>query len=570
MRNVIRNFMFLSCVVMFAVYGCGDRSSETQPGSFDMIITNARILDGTGNPWYRGEIGIKEKRILTITAPGRLEAEQSRRVIDAGDNIVCPGFIDMMGASSVDLLIDSRAASKITQGITLSISGEGSSVAPAHEQTAEEKRQYKERWGIDHDWITLDDFFKKLEASPPAHNFGTFVGSGGLRELIAGSVNRPLTSDELNEMKRLTAEAMEDGALGLASALMYIPDRFNSTEELIELAKVTERYGGIYITHQRSESDAIFESLEEVFRIAREANILTEIFHLKMAYKQNFGKMSEVVKKIEEARQQGLEIIADVYPYVRGATGISAILPNWVNEGSSEQRNERLRDPQLRERIKKELVTPSLDWENEYYGTGADKIFVSQIYSEKYEQYEGMSLEEIGSKLNQDPRDVLMDIVLAGGSSIITEIMAEKDVILALQQRWASFNTDSENAAPDGPLSGGLPHPRAYGSFTRILGRYVREKQIMTLEEAVRKATSLPAQTLRIYDRGLLKSGYYADIVIFNPETVKDKATYKNPHQYSEGIDYVIVNGEVVVDHGVITEARPGMVVRGPGYKSKH
>jgi N-acyl-D-amino-acid deacylase len=543
------------------------RGSKENRTSFDLVITNARIIDGTGNPWYRGDIGIRGERIASI---GRLGQAESKRRIDAGDKVVCPGFIDMMGASDWTLLVDPRCASKVTQGITLIVSGEGHSVAPVNQKMLAEMKPIFEQYKLSADWRTLEDFFRRLEANPPAINFATFVGSGGLREMAIGRENRPATPSELAAMEKLLADAMEQGAFGLSSALMYVPDRFNSTEELIALARVAARYHGPYVTHQRNESNSIEQSLDEVFRIAKEALIPTHIYHLKTAYIQNWNKMPTIIEKISMAQKGGLDITACVYPYIAASFGLVAVLPPWAQEGGMAEIRERLKNSAVRERIKTELAKDSLGWENEYYGTGGGKgLIISNVINKNLKGLVGRKLSDIAQEKGKDPRDVLLDIILEdnGMTSIISFIMSEESVKLALKQSWAAFCTDSEIAAPDGPLSSSLIHPRAYGTYPRILGHYVREENIMSLEDAVRKASSLTAQVLGIRDRGLLKEDFYADIVIFDPKTIIDKATFEQPHQYSQGIEYVLVNGKVVVDRGMITNIRPGKVLRGPGYR---
>jgi len=555
----------LAAVAIFAVC-CGPQAIRYSPDSFDLIINHGRIVDGTGNPWYRGDIGIRGERIVAIGDLGKANANQK---IDASDKIVSPGFIDMMGTSDAEVLLDPRCASKVTQGITLMVSGEGYSAAPVNDRMLAENRPFFDRFGLKADWRTLEDFFVRIETNPPAINFATFVGSGGVRDYVIGTENQPATREELAEMEKLIAQAMEQGAFGLSSALMYVPDRFNRTEELIAMAKAAARYHGIYITHQRSEANAIDESLDEVFRISREAGIRTQIYHLKTMYIQNWCKMPGVVKRISAAREQGLDITACVYPYVAAAAGLVDLLPPWAREGGLTNVFERLKNPAVRERIKAELAVDTSEWENEYFGAGgAEGFIIADVRNPALKTIAGKRLSAIAQQRGKDPRDVLMDIILEDQSSpsFISFIMDEADVRLALRQNWADFCTDSGIAAADGPLSDFLVHPRAYGSFTRILGHYVRGEKIMSLEEAIRKASSLPAQTLGIRDRGLLREGFFADIVIFDPETVIDRATFERPHQYSTGIDYVFVNGKIVVDQGTITEARPGKVLRGPGY----
>ena len=546
--------------------GCQPQAGDEASDGYDVLITNGRIVDGTGSPAYEGDVGIRGQR---ITAVGDLSASDAGRVIDAQGHVVAPGFIDLHSHSSWYFLVDPRTPSKVTQGITLDIEGEGRSVAPMDDRYVAERAASYERFGIDPDWRTLGEFLDRLEANPGAINFATFVGTGNIRELAVGLEDRPATAVERAEMERVTAEAMEDGALGVFSALMYTPDRFNSTEELLLMAQVASRYGGVYQTHQRSEGDALFESLDEVFHIAREAGIRSNITHLKAAYIANWGKMAEVVDRISQAREEGLDIAADIYPYVWGAAGLRALLPPWAREGSGEVIRQRMADPAIRERIKRELDVPTTEWENEYLGAGGAASFriVDVQGNENFADIEGMMLDEIAAQLGRDPKDVIMDIIQEGGAGFVSHLTDEEDLRLAMQQPWVAFGTDGRLAAPDGLLSAGLPHPRAYGTYPKILGRYVRELNVISLEEAVRKATSLAAESIGVEDRGTLTEGFYADIVVFDPETIIDNATYEEPHQYSTGIEYVLVNGEVVLDQGEITDARPGMVVRGPGHR---
>jgi N-acyl-D-amino-acid deacylase len=535
-------------------------------GPYDLLIINARVVDGTGNPWFWADLGVRADRIARI---GRLGDAQARRRIDAGGRVVAPGFIDMMGTSDWQLLVDPRGASKVTQGITSSIAGEGSSIAPINEQLLSRERRTYTRYGLEPDWRTLADFFRRLEKTPPAINFGTFVGAGGLRELVIGRDNHPATPSELAQMERLTAEAMRDGALGVSTSLMYAPDRFASTEEIIALAKVAAGYGGIYATHQRSEGDGISSSLDEVFRIAREAKIPTHIFHMKTMYRQNWGGMPRVIQRVEAARREGLDVTADVYPYVAASADMDALLPLWAREGSTEDMLARLRDPSARERIKRDLAVSTVEWENEYYGAGgAEGFLIADVTNPSLKPLVGKRLSEIARDRGVDPVKALLDIVLEdrGTTRFVSFIMDEKDVALALAQPWAAFCTDSEHHAVDGPLSEGKPHPRAYGAFPRIFARYVREQGLIRLEDAVRRASALPAQILGLRDRGLLREGFRADLVVLDPATITDRATFEEPHQYATGIDYVVVNGQVVVDEGRITPARPGEVLRGPGF----
>jgi N-acyl-D-amino-acid deacylase len=535
--------------------------------NYDLIVANARIVDGSGAPGFRGDIGIRDDR---ISAVGDLDGASAPRTIDARGLVAAPGFIDMHSHASWLFLVDSRAASALTQGITLVVEGEGESVAPVTDAYLAERLGDFQRYGIRPDWRTLADFFQRLEAAPGTINFATYVGTGTIRELVVGREQRAATAAERLQMERLVAEAMEDGALGVYSALMYVPDLYNTTEDLVAMASVAARYGGAYQTHQRSEGDALFESLAEVERIAREAGIRTNITHLKAAYVANWGEMPIVVRQIEAARDAGRDIAADVYPYLWGSAQLLDILPPWARLGSRAEVGALLQDRAARERVRRELVTPTTAWENEYLGVGGSRSFViiDVMANESLMWMEGENLADIAARRDQDARDTIMDIVAAGGAAFVSHLTNAEDLEHALRQPWVSFGSDGDLAAPDGPLSAGLPHPRAYGTFPRILGRYVRDRGLLTIEEAIRKSTSLPASRLGLADRGMLREGYYADIVLLDAERVIDLATYQQPHQYSAGIEYVLVNGQVVLDRGRITDARPGRVIRGPGYEA--
>ncbi len=534
--------------------------------SFDVVIEGGRVVDGAGNPWFYSDVGIRGQRIAAI---GDLSGAEAERRIAAEGKIVCPGFIDMHSHASWGLLVDGRAASKITQGVTLEIEGEGESVAPLTDAMVEARRKEYTRFGIEPDWRSLDDYFRRFERTPPTVNFATYIGTVNPREMVVGHDDRPATREELSRMKEVVRAAMEDGALGIYSALMYSPDRFNRTEELVEMAKVAAEYGGVYQSHIRSESNAVESALAEVFRISKEAGIPGHITHFKVTYKQNWGRMPAVLERIENARKSGLDITADLYPYVRAGGGFTPLLPPWAQDGGPSRILERLRDPETRERIKKELATPTAVWENEYYGAGGGPEGFSITDARgnpALEPYEGKTLAEIAKLEGKDPRDVVLDLILAGDAGMTVLITSEDDLRLAIQRPWVAFGSDGETVAPDGPLSKGLVHPRGYGTYPKILGEYVRELGLLRLEEAIRKATSFPAQRLGIRDRGLLREGFYADVVVFDPDRVIDTATYEKPHQFAKGVSHVLVNGELVVDEGRITDARPGMALRGPGY----
>ena len=548
---------------------CGQPSAPVQEpaGSLDLVIAGGRVVDGTGAPWVRADLGIRDDRIVAL---GDLGDAEARRRLDATGLVVAPGFIDMLGQSEFNVLVDNRAASKIMQGVTTEVTGEGDSIGPLNDAMIEARAASYQHFGVTADWRTLDEYFTRLETrARPAINIATFVGAGGLREYVIGTEDRPATPDELERMKRLVAEAMEDGALGLSSSLQYVPDRFASTEELIELAKVAAEYGGIYITHQRSEGNSISESLDEVFRIAEEAGIPAEIWHLKTAYRANWGRMPEVLARLEEARARGLDVTANQYPYTAASNSLDACLPLWVREGGTEAMLERLQDETQRARIRSEMDDPTVTtWENQYDGSGGgDGVLVTSVLDESLREYEGLTVTEIAVRKGVDPRDAIMDLVAAdrGETSCITFIMDEDDVRAALAHPLVSIDTDSSARAEDGPLSESKSHPRAWGTFPRILGRYVRDEGLLGLEEAIRKMTSRPAARVNLLDRGILRPGFAADVTVFDPETIRDVATFDDPNRYSEGIRYVIVNGRLVVDEGRITEERPGRALRGPG-----
>ena len=557
----------ITLLVVFSVA----RSAQRRVPQFDVLIRNGRIVDGSGGPWFRGDVGIVGDR---ITALGTIGDATAATAIDATNLVVAPGFIDLLGQSEFNVLVDSRAASKILQGVTTEVTGEGSSIAPVNDRLIQEASLQARHFGVSQDWRTLADYFKRLEErSRPAINMGTFIGAGGVRNYVIGKDDRPATAAELERMKQLVAQAMEDGALGLSTSLQYVPDRFASTEEITELAKVAARYGGVYFTHQRSESGHIFESLDEVFTIAERAGIPAEIWHLKTAYKANFGKMPEVLRRIEAARARGLDVTANQYPYDRASNGLDACLPLWVREGGLDKMIARLQDPAMRERIKRDMDEPSPQtWENQWYGSnGGDGVMLSSVLNPDLRKYEGMTLTEIGKAMGKDPRDAVMDLVIAdrGESSVIISIMTEEDVRTALKHPLVGIGTDSPAKAEDGKLSESKSHPRAWGSFPRILGRYVRDENLLSLEEAIRKMTSKAAARVRLYDRGLLRPGTMADITIFDSQTIRDASTFLDPTHYSVGIKHVFVNGRAVVSNGAITNERPGRPIRGPGYRGK-
>jgi N-acyl-D-amino-acid deacylase len=541
-----------------------------QVDAYDTIIMNGRIVDGTGNPWFYGDVAIRGDRIIKV---GKVGPARAIRRIDAAGMIVAPGFIDMLGQSELNLLIDPRAESKVFQGITTEVTGEGGSAAPMNDYILKEQDPLLKHYKLTADWRTLGEYFSRLERSRAAINLATYVGATQVRQYVLHDENRPPTAVELEQMKKLVAEAMEDGAVGISTSLVYAPAFYAKTEELIELSKVASRYGGVYATHMRNESGSIMNALDEAIRIGTEANIPVEIFHLKMAGKPNWGRMRDVIAKIEAARAQGLDITADQYPYIAGATSLGAAVPPWAHEGGTAKFVERLRDPATREKLKQEMRTASSNWENFYLGAGGGGgILVTNVLNRDLAKYEGKRINEIATMMGKsDELDAMFDLLIADDAQpgMVVFLMNEDDVKLALSQPWVSVGVDAGAIALAGPLAEGKSHPRAYGSYPRILGTYVRDQHVLTLEAAIRKMTSLAANRVHLEGRGLIKPGFFADVVVFDPQQIRDVATFEDPNRLSVGMRYVLVNGQAVLSAGNQTDALPGRPLRGPGYK-KH
>jgi N-acyl-D-amino-acid deacylase len=557
----------LALAALAPLLGVIAAAPSPRPPLPDLLLTGGRVVDGTGAPYFYADVAVADGRIVAV---GRFASTPAKRVIDATGLVIAPGFIDLLGQSEYNVLVDPRAASKITQGITSEVTGEGESIAPLDEKLIAEGEDVFRKYGVRPDWKTLDGYFAAFSRRGAGINLGTFVGSGGVRAMVIGRENRKATPEELARMEALVDSAMRDGALGVSSSLQYIPNIYSSTEELIALAKVAARYGGAYFTHQRSESGRIDSSLDEVFRIASEASIRTQIWHLKTAYRSQFGKMPQVLEKIAEARARGIDVSANMYPYTRGSNGLDANLPPWVREGGREKLLSRLADPATRERVKQDMAKQTIEWENQYMGAGGpDGVLLAEVLDPKLKPYEGKTISEIAAAEKKDPRDALIDIVLAdrANAGCIMSIMDERDVQTALAHPLTSFGTDSPAKATDGPLSHETSHPRGWGSAARILGHYVREEKLLRLEEAIRKMTSFAAQAAGLTDRGLVKPGFAADLAVFDPQTVRDRATFEKPNQYSEGFRYVVVNGVLVIDDGKLTGKTPGVPLRGPGWK---
>jgi len=546
------------------------RAADNANSTYDLIIEHGRVVDGTGAPWFAADVGIRAGHVAAI---GRLDKATARQRIDAAGRVVAPGFIDMLGQSELTLLVNPHVPSKIFQGITTEITGEGQSVAPVSAAIAKEAAPRFRHYGITQDWTDFTGYFARVEKQGAGINIGTYVGATTVREMVIGFADRAATPDELSRMQALVAAAMRQGALGLSSALEYAPAPYASTEELIALASTAAQFGGIYATHMRSEQESIMAAIDETIRIGREARIPVEIWHLKAGGVANFGLMPEIVAHIERARAAGVDIAADTYAYPAWYNEFSAFIPPWAHDGGNAKLIERLQDPATRARIKTELAAPAHDWDNEWQSVpGPEAILITTVLNPKLAGLQGRSLAEIAKERGKGPEDTLFDILVEDGAQTYVAVfgMSEPDVALAAVQPWVSFCNDSEGTSPDGLLGTEFPHPRAYGTFPRVLRKYVREERRMSLEEAIRKFTSLPASRVRLNDRGVLKVGLWADIVVFDPEQITDKATFTAPKQLSIGMQWVLVNGVPVIANGVATDALPGRVLRGQGYQPTH
>ena len=535
--------------------------------TYDVIIRGGHIIDGAGNPWIKADIGIRGGRIVRI---GRLDNAQASRVIDATGQVVTPGFIDMHTHSEYPLLYDGNAQSKIRQGVTTEVVGEGiTTPGPLEGPAVEPVRETLRRYNLDLTWTTLDGYFQRLLKTGMSVNLASYVSSCQVRFDVIGYENRPPTADELEKMRKLVASAMEQGAFGLTNAL-EATCAYAKTDELIELAKIVSRYGGIYATHVRGEGDTVLDSIREAIEIGEKANVPVEIFHLKVAGKNNWGRMPEVVALIDSARARGVDINANQYPYIAANHPMLPLLPPWALEGGVDKTMERLRDPQLRARMKQDIENGLPGWnDNDVQQSGGwQGVVIGGTQTEKNALLAGKTLEELGRIRGKDAANAFFDLLLEehGQVMCILFMMNEKDVQTALRQPWVDIASDGFSLSIEGLLAAGHPHPRNYGTFPRILGHYVREEKVLTLEDAVRRMTSLGAQRLGLKDRGLLREGYWADVVVFDPNRISDKATFASPKQYPEAINYVLVNGHIVIDRGNHTGERPGMVLRGPGY----
>jgi N-acyl-D-amino-acid deacylase len=537
-----------------------------QPQPFDVVIRHGHIIDGTGSPWYSGDVGIRGGRIAAI---GDLASAPAGRTIEAGGEVVAPGFIDMLGQSELTILVDPRLPSKIYQGITTEVTGEGNSVAPVNPAMLAADRALYRHYRITPDWLTLRQYFARLEKLGMGINLASYVGATSVRRMVLGDADVQPTAAQLRQMQALVREGMRDGAVGLSTALEYSPAPYAKTPELVALAEPAAQAGGIYATHMRSEGDAVLAAIDEAAQIGREAHIPVEIWHLKVAGKANWGKMPQIVAHIDALRATGVDMSANTYAYTAWFNDLSAFVPPWAHAGGVARLIERLKDPKLRAHIRKDLLTSGNDWDNEWQEVpDPSKILIAVVQNPALLPLQGKRLSDVAALWKEDPMDALFDILIK--DEAFTEVavfgMDEADVRLALQQPWVSVDNDSSGTSPDGPLAQEHPHPRAYGTFPRILRKFVRDERALTLPDAIRKFAALPAQRMRFTDRGVLKRGMWADIVVFDPQTIRDTATYESPNQLATGMDYVLVNGVPVIDAGKMTGALPGRVLRGPGY----
>ena len=553
--------VILACLLFTSCF-----SATVFAQSFDLVLTNGHIIDGTGSPWYSGDLGIREGKIAAI---GNLANAPRKRTIDVQGQVVAPGFIDMLGQSEMTILVDPRLPSKIYQGITTEITGEGNSAAPLNDVIIQADVASYQHLKITPDWRTMRQYFARLEKQGMGINLASYVGATQVRRMVLGDENKAPTPDQLNQMKALVRDAMHDGAVGLSTSLEYAPAPYAKTDELIALAAEASKFGGIYATHMRNESDSVLQAIDEALRIGREAHIPVEIWHLKVAGKANWGRMPEVVAKISSARAQGMDVAADTYAYPAWFNSFSAFIPQWAHDGGDAKLIQRLQDPAMRARIRKDMMTRSTEWDNEWQEIpGPEAVMIGVVQNPKLVPSQGKTLADVAKLWNKDPIDALFDLLIE--DKAFTEVavfgMSEPDVVLALQQPWVAVDNDSSGTSPEGLLGQEHPHPRAYGTFPRILRKYVREEKRLTLEDAIRKFSSLPAQRMRLTDRGVLKQGMWADVVVFDPITIRDLATFEKPNQSSQGMNYVLVNGVPVIEEGKMTGALPGKVLRGEGY----
>lgn len=540
---------------------------DTAP-TYDLILRGGTIYDGSGGKPFTGDVAVRGDRIAKV---GDLGGARGKTEVDVRGLAVAPGFVNMLSWATESLIHDGRGQSDIRQGVTLEVMGEGWSMGPINDAMRKEMLAEQADIKFDIPWTTLGQYLEHLEKRGISPNVASFVGATTVRVHEVGYQDRPPTPEELQRMRKLVAQAMEEGALGVGSSLIYAPAFYAKTDELVALCEEAGKYGGMYISHMRSEGNRLLEAVDELLTIARRAKVPAEIYHLKAAGKQNWGKLDEVIKKVEAARAEGLQITADMYTYTAGATGLDAAMPPWVQEGGLESWKQRLADPAVRERVAREMSNPTDEWENFYFSAGPDNMLLVAFKNEKLKPLTGKSLTEVAKMRGKTPQETAMDLVIEDDSRVGTVyfLMSEENVKREVAIPWLSFGSDAEALAPEGAFLKSNPHPRAYGNVARLLGKYVRDEKVIPLEEAVRKLTSLPAENLKIQARGRIKEGYFADLAIFDPAKIQDHATFDKPHQYATGMRHVFVNGVQVLKDGEHTGAKPGRAVRGPGYKKK-
>jgi N-acyl-D-amino-acid deacylase len=564
----LRLLLALSILIVIGILdGHGSASSKVTAPTYDAIIRNGLVVDGSGAVPRKLDVGLRGNRIAYV---GNLQKATAPLVIDASGLAVAPGFINMLSWAVDDLIADGRSQGDIRQGVTTEIFGEGDSMGPLSDEMKRRRQADQGDLKYKIEWTTLAEYLQFLERRGVSPNVASYIGATTIREYVIGLEDKKATPEQLRQMRDLVAQEMEAGALGIGSSLIYAPAFYASTEELIELCKVAARYQGKYISHMRSEGNRLVEAVEELIRISREAGLPAEIYHLKAAGANNFAKMDTVISMVEKARRSGLKITADMYTYPAGATGLDAAMPPWVLDGGYEALYRRLRDPETRKRIAQAIRTPSNEWENLYLAAGSpERVLLVSFKNDKLKPLTGKTLAEVARMRNQDPAETIMDLVLEDQSRVGTVyfIISEDNIRKQIRLPWVSFGSDAGSMTPEGDFLKSSTHPRAYGNFARLLGKYVRDEKIITLQEAVRKLSGLPAANLGLVQRGLLKTGYFADIVIFDPATIADKATFDKPHQFSIGVKHVFVNGAQVLKDGEHTGAKPGRALWGPGKK---
>ncbi len=573
-RLLVSATIQLALLIAVPFAGAQTKAAQAKPPrdnvgkTYDVLIRNGTVYDGSGRPPFVGNVAINGDRIVAL---GRLKNPAGRTEIDARGLAVAPGFINMLSQADEALLYDGRSQSDIRQGVTLEVFGEGWSMGPLNDKMKQEVLAQQGDIKYEIKWTTLGEFLNYLAQRGVSPNVASFVGATTVRIHEIGYADRPPTPAELQRMRALVRQAMEEGALGVGSSLIYAPSFYAKTDELIELCKVASPYGGLYISHMRSEANRLLEAIDELLRISREAKIPAEIYHFKAAGKPNWSKLDAAIAKVERARAQGLRITADMYTYTAGATGLSATMPPWVQEGGLNAWIERMKNPAIRERLKQEMSQPTDKWENFFVGAGPDGILLSSFKNEALKPLTGKTLAEVAKMRGKSAEETAMDLVIEDGSRVgaIYFLMSEDNVRKEVRLPWVSFGSDEASEEPAGPFLKSKPHPRAYGNFVRFLGYYARDEKLVPLEDAIRRLAALPATNLKIRNRGFLRPGYYADVVVFDPAKVQDHATYEKPQQFATGVVHVFVNGVQVLKDGEHTGAKPGRVVRGPGYRPR-